>query len=172
MESSLSEVNGSIVIVLKSRIGTELQKKLFLIHIYSESLPEQVSVCPYMRFILPHLCFETFFDVLKNCQKFEYRGIASNTEALVLCQEIRPMPRHWSLAQKFVLCQGIGPMRSNGLMPRNCACPKESVICQDIGPMPRHWSYALASVLCQGIDPMPGHWSAYRDIGLNTLGLV
>ncbi|CAB0017198.1 unnamed protein product [Nesidiocoris tenuis] len=41
-----SKVNGSIVIVLKSRIGTELQKKLFLIHIYSESLPEQVSVCP------------------------------------------------------------------------------------------------------------------------------
>ncbi|CAB0010900.1 unnamed protein product, partial [Nesidiocoris tenuis] len=39
-------VNGSIVIILKSRIGTELQKKLFLIHIYSESLPEQVSVCP------------------------------------------------------------------------------------------------------------------------------
>ncbi|CAB0017739.1 unnamed protein product, partial [Nesidiocoris tenuis] len=35
-------LNGSIVIVLKSRIGTELQKKLFLIHIYSESLPEQV----------------------------------------------------------------------------------------------------------------------------------
>ncbi|CAB0005263.1 unnamed protein product, partial [Nesidiocoris tenuis] len=41
--------NGSIVIVLKSRIGTELQKKLFLIHIYSESLPEQVSVCPCVR---------------------------------------------------------------------------------------------------------------------------
>ncbi|CAA9995876.1 unnamed protein product [Nesidiocoris tenuis] len=39
----LVRVNGSIVIVLKSRIGTELQKKLFLIHIYSESLPEQVS---------------------------------------------------------------------------------------------------------------------------------
>ncbi|CAB0005446.1 unnamed protein product [Nesidiocoris tenuis] len=38
-----SSVNGSIVIVLKSRIGTELQKKLFLIHIYSESLPEQVN---------------------------------------------------------------------------------------------------------------------------------
>ncbi|CAA9997681.1 unnamed protein product [Nesidiocoris tenuis] len=37
-------VNGSIVIVLKSRIGTELQKELFLTHIYSESLPEQVSV--------------------------------------------------------------------------------------------------------------------------------
>ncbi|CAB0003934.1 unnamed protein product, partial [Nesidiocoris tenuis] len=37
-------VNGSIVIVLKSRIGTELQKKLFLIHIYSESLPEQVFI--------------------------------------------------------------------------------------------------------------------------------
>ncbi|CAB0021011.1 unnamed protein product, partial [Nesidiocoris tenuis] len=36
-------VNGSIGIVLKSRIGTELQKKLFPIHIYSESLPEQVS---------------------------------------------------------------------------------------------------------------------------------
>ncbi|CAB0005139.1 unnamed protein product, partial [Nesidiocoris tenuis] len=42
----LRPVNGSIVIVLKSRIGTELQKKLFLVHIYSESLPEQVSVCP------------------------------------------------------------------------------------------------------------------------------
>ncbi|CAA9994024.1 unnamed protein product, partial [Nesidiocoris tenuis] len=40
---SYPSVNGSIVIVLKSRIGTELQKKLFLIHIYSESLPEQVS---------------------------------------------------------------------------------------------------------------------------------
>ncbi|CAB0003915.1 unnamed protein product, partial [Nesidiocoris tenuis] len=39
-------VNGSFGIVLKSRIGTELQKKLFLIRIYSESLPEQVSVCP------------------------------------------------------------------------------------------------------------------------------
>ncbi|CAA9995013.1 unnamed protein product, partial [Nesidiocoris tenuis] len=36
-------VNGSIGIVLKSRIGTELQKKLFHIHIYSESLPEQVG---------------------------------------------------------------------------------------------------------------------------------
>ncbi|CAB0008397.1 unnamed protein product, partial [Nesidiocoris tenuis] len=36
-------VYGSIGIVLKSRIGTELQKKLFLTHIYSESLPEQVS---------------------------------------------------------------------------------------------------------------------------------
>ncbi|CAB0004574.1 unnamed protein product, partial [Nesidiocoris tenuis] len=46
---SPSRVNGSIVIVLKSRIGTELQKKLFLIHIYSESLPEQVSVCPCVR---------------------------------------------------------------------------------------------------------------------------
>ncbi|CAB0010478.1 unnamed protein product [Nesidiocoris tenuis] len=44
-----NQVNGSIVIVLKSRIGTELQKKLFLIHIYSESLPEQVSVCPCVR---------------------------------------------------------------------------------------------------------------------------
>ncbi|CAB0010384.1 unnamed protein product [Nesidiocoris tenuis] len=44
--SNSRRVNGSIVIVLKSRIGTELQKKLFLIHIYSESLPEQVSVCP------------------------------------------------------------------------------------------------------------------------------
>ncbi|CAB0018797.1 unnamed protein product [Nesidiocoris tenuis] len=42
-------VNGSIGIVLASRIGTELQKKLFLIHIYSESLPEQVSVCPRSR---------------------------------------------------------------------------------------------------------------------------
>ncbi|CAB0016664.1 unnamed protein product [Nesidiocoris tenuis] len=39
-------VNGSIGIVLKSRIGTELQKKNFLVHIYSESLPKQVPVCP------------------------------------------------------------------------------------------------------------------------------
>ncbi|CAB0003442.1 unnamed protein product [Nesidiocoris tenuis] len=37
-------VNGTIGIVLKSRIGTELQKKLFLIHIYSGSRPEQVLV--------------------------------------------------------------------------------------------------------------------------------
>ncbi|CAB0021026.1 unnamed protein product, partial [Nesidiocoris tenuis] len=44
-----TSVNGSIVIVLKSRIGTVLQKKLFLIHIYLESLPEQVSVCPCVR---------------------------------------------------------------------------------------------------------------------------
>ncbi|CAB0019849.1 unnamed protein product, partial [Nesidiocoris tenuis] len=42
--SLFPRVNGSIGIVLKSRIGTELQKKLFLIHIYSESLPEEVSV--------------------------------------------------------------------------------------------------------------------------------
>ncbi|CAB0005144.1 unnamed protein product [Nesidiocoris tenuis] len=51
-----SGVNGSIGIVLKSRIGTEPEEKLFLIHIYSESLPEQVSVCPLrpsvVRFIL------------------------------------------------------------------------------------------------------------------------
>ncbi|CAB0005048.1 unnamed protein product [Nesidiocoris tenuis] len=39
-------VNGSIVIVPKSRIGTELQKKLLLTHIYSESLPEQVDSIP------------------------------------------------------------------------------------------------------------------------------
>ncbi|CAB0020627.1 unnamed protein product, partial [Nesidiocoris tenuis] len=38
-----NRLNGSIGILQKSRIGTELQKKLFLIHIYSESLPEQVS---------------------------------------------------------------------------------------------------------------------------------
>ncbi|CAB0006398.1 unnamed protein product [Nesidiocoris tenuis] len=36
--------NGSIGIVLKSKIGTKLHKKLSLIHIYSESLPEQVSI--------------------------------------------------------------------------------------------------------------------------------
>ncbi|CAA9998116.1 unnamed protein product [Nesidiocoris tenuis] len=36
-------LNGSIGIILKSRIGTELQKKLLLTHIYPESLPEQVS---------------------------------------------------------------------------------------------------------------------------------
>ncbi|CAB0020455.1 unnamed protein product [Nesidiocoris tenuis] len=43
------KVNGSIGIVLKSRIGTELQEELFLMHIYSESLPGQVSVCPLVR---------------------------------------------------------------------------------------------------------------------------
>ncbi|CAB0015326.1 unnamed protein product, partial [Nesidiocoris tenuis] len=36
-------VNESIVIVLKSRIGTKLDRKLLLIHIYSESLPELPS---------------------------------------------------------------------------------------------------------------------------------
>ncbi|CAB0011051.1 unnamed protein product, partial [Nesidiocoris tenuis] len=44
-----NRVNGSIEIVLKSKIGTELQEKLLLIHNYSESLPEQVSVCPSVR---------------------------------------------------------------------------------------------------------------------------
>ncbi|CAB0006632.1 unnamed protein product, partial [Nesidiocoris tenuis] len=50
--------NGSIGIVLKSKIGTKLHKKLSLIHIYSESLPEQVSVCPsvviYNQWCLTH----------------------------------------------------------------------------------------------------------------------
>ncbi|CAB0011521.1 unnamed protein product [Nesidiocoris tenuis] len=45
-ETLQNRVNGSIGTVLKSRIRTKLQKKKFLIHIYSESLPEQVSVCP------------------------------------------------------------------------------------------------------------------------------
>ncbi|CAA9997527.1 unnamed protein product [Nesidiocoris tenuis] len=49
--SDNAQVNGSIVIVLKSRIGTELQNKLFLIHIYSESLPEQVSNLVAVRWI-------------------------------------------------------------------------------------------------------------------------
>ncbi|CAA9996543.1 unnamed protein product, partial [Nesidiocoris tenuis] len=40
--ASRKEVNGSIGIFLKSRIGTEPQKKPFLLYIYSESLPEQV----------------------------------------------------------------------------------------------------------------------------------
>ncbi|CAA9993399.1 unnamed protein product [Nesidiocoris tenuis] len=44
--SPSKRVNGSIGIVLKSRTGTELQKKRFLRHIYSESLPKQVSPCP------------------------------------------------------------------------------------------------------------------------------
>ncbi|CAA9998442.1 unnamed protein product [Nesidiocoris tenuis] len=45
------EVITLVMIVLKSRIGTELQKKLILIHIYSESLPEQVShpSLPYLH---------------------------------------------------------------------------------------------------------------------------
>ncbi|CAA9999013.1 unnamed protein product, partial [Nesidiocoris tenuis] len=54
---TIYRVNGSIVIVLKSRIGTELQKKLFLIHIYSESLPEQVS----LDLQVDHLDVETAF---------------------------------------------------------------------------------------------------------------
>ncbi|CAB0001287.1 unnamed protein product [Nesidiocoris tenuis] len=45
----------SIGSVLKSRIGTELQKKLFLIHIYSESLPEQVSVYGRLTDVCVHL---------------------------------------------------------------------------------------------------------------------
>ncbi|CAB0018586.1 unnamed protein product [Nesidiocoris tenuis] len=50
-KSKNASLNGSIVIVLKSRIGTELQKKLFLKHICSESLPEQVSVCPIVCYL-------------------------------------------------------------------------------------------------------------------------
>ncbi|CAB0007331.1 unnamed protein product [Nesidiocoris tenuis] len=41
--TSIFRENGSI------RIGTEHQKKLFLIHIYSESLPEPVSVCGLLQ---------------------------------------------------------------------------------------------------------------------------
>ncbi|CAB0002949.1 unnamed protein product, partial [Nesidiocoris tenuis] len=51
--AGLRTVNGSIVIVLKSRIGTELQKKLFLIHIYSESLPEQLHAYHSYNYQLP-----------------------------------------------------------------------------------------------------------------------
>ncbi|CAB0009213.1 unnamed protein product, partial [Nesidiocoris tenuis] len=44
-------VNGSIGIVLESRIGTELKEKLSLIHIHSESLPKQfVKVRPITLF--------------------------------------------------------------------------------------------------------------------------
>ncbi|CAB0018002.1 unnamed protein product [Nesidiocoris tenuis] len=71
-------VNGSIVIVLKSRIGTELQKKLFPIHIYSESLPEQVSVCPYFR---KH-CFPT----TNYC--YQWRGLIGQPGQAVLCQSL------------------------------------------------------------------------------------
>ncbi|CAB0008609.1 unnamed protein product, partial [Nesidiocoris tenuis] len=58
-------VNGSIGIVLKSRIGTELQKKLFLIHIYSESLHEQVSVCPGASLTV-YLLAHTIIKIVKN----------------------------------------------------------------------------------------------------------
>ncbi|CAA9995446.1 unnamed protein product, partial [Nesidiocoris tenuis] len=60
--ASSRRVNGSIVIVLKSRIGTEIQKKLFLIHIYSESLPEQVSVCPCVLSARVRKRFAEFFS--------------------------------------------------------------------------------------------------------------
>ncbi|CAA9999735.1 unnamed protein product, partial [Nesidiocoris tenuis] len=60
--------NGSIRIVLKSRIGTEHQKKLFLIHIYSESLPEQVSVCPrVLKF--------SWCDMIKSCHTFTFQNM-------------------------------------------------------------------------------------------------
>ncbi|CAB0014833.1 unnamed protein product [Nesidiocoris tenuis] len=47
-----------IVIVLKSRIGTELQKKLLLIHIYSESLPEQIA-----RFAIAKASVRNIFSI-------------------------------------------------------------------------------------------------------------
>ncbi|CAA9999627.1 unnamed protein product [Nesidiocoris tenuis] len=59
-------VNGSIVIVLKSRIGTELQKKNFLIPIHSESLPEQVSVCPCVRVSACDLVEFHIYEVIIN----------------------------------------------------------------------------------------------------------
>ncbi|CAB0013987.1 unnamed protein product [Nesidiocoris tenuis] len=62
-----ARVNGSIVIVLKSRIGTELQKKRFLIHIYSELLPEQVVKCR----IIP----SPYYEVRSNIRTLQDRGI-------------------------------------------------------------------------------------------------
>ncbi|CAB0020510.1 unnamed protein product, partial [Nesidiocoris tenuis] len=47
-------VNRSIGIVLKSKIGTELQEKLYLIHIHSESLPQQVNPQNVKNLLLPH----------------------------------------------------------------------------------------------------------------------
>ncbi|CAB0016927.1 unnamed protein product [Nesidiocoris tenuis] len=68
-------VNGSIGIVPKSRIGTELQKKLFLVHIYSESLPEQVSVCP--------LRIEGAMDIFVNHHRrtHEHTGTCSGSDS-------------------------------------------------------------------------------------------
>ncbi|CAB0005094.1 unnamed protein product, partial [Nesidiocoris tenuis] len=60
-------VNVSIEIVLKSRIGTELQKKLFLLHIYSESLPEQVQ------------------NMIKSCHTFTFQNME------VLCVIYAPL---------------------------------------------------------------------------------
>ncbi|CAB0015478.1 unnamed protein product [Nesidiocoris tenuis] len=76
------KVNGSIVIVLKSRIGTELQKKLFLIHIYSESLPEQV------------LYFH-IFKIGKNNSSTSGSLIMSNQS------------RYASCLMKFMRCSGL-----------------------------------------------------------------
>ncbi|CAB0014682.1 unnamed protein product, partial [Nesidiocoris tenuis] len=61
-ELSWERVNGSIGIVLKSRFGTEHQKKLFLVHIYSESLPEQVSVCPCVHILLININERVKYD--------------------------------------------------------------------------------------------------------------
>ncbi|CAB0010236.1 unnamed protein product [Nesidiocoris tenuis] len=67
---------GSIVIVLKSRIGTELQKNLFLIHIYSESLPKQVSVYPSVRVAV--CAIKTFDGTVSYVQAVEHIDVKHN----------------------------------------------------------------------------------------------
>ncbi|CAA9994567.1 unnamed protein product, partial [Nesidiocoris tenuis] len=79
-------VNGSIVIVLKSRIGTELQKKLFLIHIYSESLPEQVS-----KIVKKNLCIH--MEVLGVSKPEEHSNLLNTT-----CIEVSGGPSESKLA--------------------------------------------------------------------------
>ncbi|CAB0008638.1 unnamed protein product [Nesidiocoris tenuis] len=56
---SEKRVNEGIAIVIKSRFRTELQKKRLLIHIYSESLPEQVANSSQCGFTCRDLWQET-----------------------------------------------------------------------------------------------------------------
>ncbi|CAB0005631.1 unnamed protein product [Nesidiocoris tenuis] len=133
-------VNGSIVIVLKSRIGTELQKKLFLIHIYSESLPEQVSVCPMLPttfvVVLPTKKTETFplffrksshaiANFIPDIGECRIGNTSRSTRNAVhgghLADELlsNPFKRDWTRPEPYerglrICCPAIGKRRSAG----------------------------------------------------------
>ncbi|CAA9998437.1 unnamed protein product [Nesidiocoris tenuis] len=93
-------VNGSIVIVLKSRIGTELQKKLFLIHIYSESLPEQVSVCPCVLVVGSNLK-----HIVRTIRSEKVKG--SNSALVRSIFETSDLKRHifWNVKNIHIFCK-------------------------------------------------------------------
>ncbi|CAB0020358.1 unnamed protein product [Nesidiocoris tenuis] len=107
--------NGSIVIVLKSRIGTELQKKLFLIHIYSESLPEQVSVCPCNHFLNKCLCVRVSVE---NDHKNDFTLAMQTTKQNQEFVYISPHPPR---------CLRLVPRtRHDGYNPRNVRLVREN----------------------------------------------